>query len=88
MVCVIRLPDIDDDDVDEVEGADAVEFAVEARVSEAAMDCEDCAAARPTRADTMKDFEKYMAAVFVRESTPYITSMRLMERVVQATSAL
>lgn len=92
MVCVTRLPDIDDDDVVEVEGADAVEFAVEARVSEAAMDCDDaddCAAAKPTKADTMKDFEKYMAVVFVRgESTGCITSMRLMERVVQATSAL
>lgn len=69
IVCVMRLPVIDDDDVDEVEGADAVEFAVEARVSEAAMVCEDaedCAAAMPTRAETMKDLEKCMTAVFVR----------------------
>ena len=91
MVCVTRLPVISDDDGDELEGADSVELAIEDGVSEAAMDCvdaDDCAAAKPTRAVTMKDFEKYMAAVFVRESTRCITSMRLMERVIQAASAL
>lgn len=66
MVCVTRLPDVDDDDVDDVEGADDVEFAVEERVSEAAMEEEDCAAAKPTRADTMKELEKYIVAVFFR----------------------
>ena len=73
-----RLPDVDDDDVDDVEGAEAVEFAVEDRVSEAAMD-DDCAAAKPTRAETMRELEKYMAAVLVRrESDRCIISMRLL----------
>lgn len=58
-------------EVDDVVGADAVEFAVEERVSEAAMDCEDdedCAVAKPTRAVMMTDFEKYMATVCIRVS--------------------
>lgn len=72
-----RLPDVDDDEVDDIEGADAVEFAVEDIVSEAAMD-EDCAAAKPTRAVTMKELEKYMVSVFVpRESCRCIISIRL-----------
>ena len=62
MVCVTRLPDVDDDPVEDVKGADDVEFAVDDRVSEDAMD-EDCAAAKPTRTDTMKELEKYMVAV-------------------------
>jgi hypothetical protein len=66
-VCVTRLPDVDDDPVEDVEGADDVELTVEDRVSEAAMD-EDCAAAKPTRADTMKELEKYIVAVFVLRS--------------------
>lgn len=40
MVCVTRpLPD--GVEVEDVVGADAVEFAVEAKVSEAAIDCDD-----------------------------------------------
>jgi hypothetical protein len=33
------------------------------RVSDAAIGREDCAAAKPIRADTMTDFEKYMLIV-------------------------
>lgn len=64
MVCVTREPP-GADDVDDVVGADAVEFALEAKVSEAAMDCvdaEDCAVARLASAATMNDFERYMLA--------------------------
>lgn len=65
MMCVLSPPP-DAVDVDDVAAADAVDDAVEASVSEAKMDCddaEDCAAAKPTRADTMKGFEKYMAVI-------------------------
>lgn len=65
-MCVTSDPP-DAVEVDDVVGADSVEFAVEDRVSEAAMDCEteDCAVAKPTRAETMSDFEKYMVATCV-----------------------
>jgi hypothetical protein len=63
-VCNVS-PAPDDVDVDDVAAADAVDDAVEANDSETGIDCveaddDDCAAAKPTRADTMKDFEKYM----------------------------
>jgi hypothetical protein len=61
MMCVL-IPEPDGVDVDDAPAADAVEDAVEARDSEALMDCDDCAAAKPTRADTMRDLEKYMVA--------------------------
>ena len=53
-------------DVDDAAAADAVEVAVEARDSEAAIDCDDaddCAAAKLARANTMKEFVKYMVAM-------------------------
>jgi hypothetical protein len=62
MMCVVS-PAPDDADIDDVAAADAVDDAVDDRVSEAEIDCEDaddCAAAKPTRADTMKAFEKCM----------------------------
>ncbi len=62
----VTSPAPDAVEVDDVEGADAVEFAVELRVSEAAIDCDDtadCAAAKLTKADTRKVFEKYMMAM-------------------------
>ena len=60
MMCVLT-PTPDSADVDDVAAADAVEDAVEAKDSEAGMDCDDVddwAAAIPTIAEKMKDFEK------------------------------
>jgi hypothetical protein len=79
MVCVTRLPvepvaaDVEPDAVD-------VEFVVEVLVSDAAMDAddtEDWAAAKPTRAEMMKDFEKYMVAMCIREGRRWIINMRV-----------
>lgn len=67
MMCVLSpAPDIAD--VGDVATVDDVEDAVEASVSEAEIDCDDsddCAATKPTKAETMKDFEKYMMAICV-----------------------
>jgi hypothetical protein len=51
-------PGVDELPVDRLPRADAVADA--RRDSDATMGSEDCAAAKPTRADTMTDFEKYI----------------------------
>jgi hypothetical protein len=81
-MCVLTIPagvvdpDSDELPLDKLPRADPVAEA--RRDSDAAT--EDCAAAKPIRADTMTDLEKYMLTVVLTNGTERLLVSRTVER--------
>lgn len=81
MMCVLTMPAVGVTVEDPVTTLPADDAVAEARSdSDAAIDA-DCAAAKPARADTMTDLEKYIFTVFLQKAPNELGMQGLVKRV-------